>query len=215
MQPKLFFILLAALLMSATVQSQTCTTRGQNPSTAFPVCGLDTFRQTIVPICGSRTIPTPCPDPTLYQDKNPFWYKFTCFATGTLGFTVTPFNSNDDYDWQIWDVTGRNPNDVYTDPSLFISCNWSSRPGATGTAGSNGSNVACAGPTYPNFNPMPTLVLGHDYIILISLFTDSQEGYFLSFGGGTANITDPKLPVLVTAKPNCDGSTITLKLNKK
>ncbi|MES2774139.1 MAG: gliding motility-associated C-terminal domain-containing protein [Bacteroidota bacterium] len=217
MLPKLFLILLSAIL-PAIVQSQNCTARGQNPSTAFPVCGLDTFRQVNVPICGVRPIPTPCTDNISYTDKNPFWYKFTCYTTGTLGFVITPFNLNDDYDWQIFDVTGRNPDDVYTDRTLFVSCNWSSRPGATGTGGSGTVNVNCAGPSYPNFNVMPVLIQDHDYIILISHFTDSQEGYFLSFGGGTAgsaNITDPKLPLLSSARPNCDGSSITVKLNKK
>ena len=214
MQPKLLLILLVAL-MPAAVQSQTCTTRGQNPATAFPVCGIDTFRQTIVPICGVRAIPTPCTDNVPYTDKNPFWYKFTCYTSGTLGFIITPFNLNDDYDWQLFDVTGRNPDDVFTDRSLFVSCNWSSRPGATGTGSGGTTSANCAGPTFPNFNVMPQLVQGRDYILLISHFTDSQEGYFLSFGGGTANITDPKLPALLKGTPNCDGNTITVKLNKK
>ena len=128
MQSKLLLVLLVALLPAAG-QSQTCTARGQNPVTAFPVCGTDTFTQRSVPICGVRAIPTPCNDNVPYTDKNPFWYKFTCYTSGTLGFIITPFNLNDDYDWQLFDVTGRNPDDVYTDRSLFVSCNWSSRPG--------------------------------------------------------------------------------------
>ncbi|HEX6334532.1 MAG TPA: gliding motility-associated C-terminal domain-containing protein, partial [Flavisolibacter sp.] len=40
-------------------------------------------------------------------------------------------------------------------------------------------------------------------------------GYSLSFGGGTAVITDPKQPALVAAEASCGGDVIRLKLNKK
>ena len=50
---------------------------------------------------------------------------------------------------------------------------------------------------------------------MVSHFTDGQSGYDLSFGGGTAVITDPTTPHLANAKADCDGVTITVKLNKK
>ncbi|MBK6937735.1 MAG: gliding motility-associated C-terminal domain-containing protein [Chitinophagaceae bacterium] len=62
---------------------------------------------------------------------------------------------------------------------------------------------------------MPTLIQGHEYLLLVSHFTDGQSGYDLSFGGGTAVITDPLEPHLKSVKPDCDGKTLTLKLNKK
>jgi hypothetical protein len=48
-----------------------------------------------------------------------------------------------------------------------------------------------------------------------SRFSDSQSGYSLSFGGGTANITDPIIPNLLKARAACDGSSVSVKLNKK
>jgi gliding motility-associated-like protein len=62
---------------------------------------------------------------------------------------------------------------------------------------------------------MPTLIAGHNYILLISHFTDTPNGYGLSFGGGTANITDPKEPHLESSRAACDGTQATIKLNKK
>ncbi|MDP9229959.1 MAG: gliding motility-associated C-terminal domain-containing protein, partial [Bacteroidota bacterium] len=67
----------------------------------------------------------------------------------------------------------------------------------------------------PTFAAMPTLIQGHEYILMISHFTDTQSGYDLSFGGGTAVITDPLKPHMVSVTPDCDGTKITLKLNKK
>ncbi|MFR1445987.1 hypothetical protein ACLUYJ_20725, partial [Acinetobacter baumannii] len=87
---------------------------------AFPVCGSTTFTQQSVPICGGKSVHTLCTDGTPYTDKNPFWYKFTCYTAGTLGFVITPLAQNEDYDWQLFDITNHDPMDVYTDPSLYV-----------------------------------------------------------------------------------------------
>jgi gliding motility-associated-like protein len=195
-------------------QGLTCTTLGQTPETAFPVCGTSTFQQANVPICGGTIVPVACSD-AQYSDKNPFWYKFTCFTGGTLGFEVTPNTLSDDYDWQLFDVTGQPPSAVYTNASLFVSGNWSSNPGATGASAGASGNVNCAGPTYPNQNAMPTLIQGHNYILLVSHFTNSQSGYSLSFSGGTASITDTTAPKLLSAQASCDGTQVSVFLNKK
>jgi len=215
MHPKYLTILL--IFISEYIYAQTCTTLGQTPATAFPVCGTSTFSQTIVPECGGRQITVPgCNDGASYGDLNPFWYKFTCFSSGTLGFTITPMTSSDDYDWQLFDITGRNPEDVYTDLALYVTSNWSARPGATGTAANANSATNCAGYDYANMSRMPVITEGRQYLLLVSHFTDSsQSGYTLSFGGGTASITDPKEPHTEKARAFCDGNTILLKLNKK
>lgn len=195
--------------------SQACTTLGQTPSTAIPVCGIDTFSQTIVPDCGGTRIPVPCNDGAAYSDIRPFWYKFTCFTGGTLGMLITPNNLNDDYDWQLFDITGKNPNDVYTNASLFVACNWSGNTGLTGTSAAGTRLINCAGTSFPTFSSMPTLIQGHEYLLLLSNFSPSQQGYKLSFGGGTASITDPKLPKLGSALAGCGGVKVGIKLNKK
>jgi gliding motility-associated-like protein len=197
------------------VHAQTCNDLGQNPSTAFPVCGTAVFHQSTVAICGNRTVPGPCSSDPI-SDKNPYWYKFTCFKAGTLGFVITPMNLSDDYDWQLFDVTGRgNLDDIYTDPNLFVACNWSGEGGKTGAAVQGKSLEICAGYGKPLYSAMPTLKAGHKYILLISHFTDSQSGYDLEFTGGSANITDPADPHLGVASANCDGLQISLLLNKK
>src|SRR6185436_12604995 len=108
---KINIILLALFFLFAGVASgQVCTTLGQTPSTAFPVCGTTTFHQAVVPICKTVDIIVPgCDDGADYENKNPFFYKFTCYVAGTLGFLITPIGTDQDYDWQLWDITGRNP----------------------------------------------------------------------------------------------------------
>src|ERR1044072_2362578 len=121
MQMRLLGLVLILLLCN-NLWAQNCTTLGQTPSSAFPVCGLDTFSQTNVPICISHAIVVPgCEnDGNDYADKNPFWYRFTCYKTGTLGFLITPNDLGDDYDWMLYDITNRNADDVFTDKSLIV-----------------------------------------------------------------------------------------------
>jgi len=221
MRVKTVIIFLIVLFFSVKLHAQqACTLLGQTPSTAFPVCGTDTFSQSTVPICTNNAIYVPgCDNVAVpYSDKNPFWYQFTCFTPGTLGFLITPNDLADDYDWQLFDITGHNPNDVYTDHTLFVTGNWSGSSGLTGASGAGNAIIQCA--SYPNggvptFSKMPTLVIGHIYLLMVSHYSDNQSGYKLSFGGGTASITDPKLPDLQGIVPSCDGTKLTIQLNKK
>ena len=214
MKKNFLITFLFLIVANQFVTAQTCPNFGQGPQTAFPVCGTTVFQQDSVPICNGSAVPSQCTDIT-YSDKNPYWYKFTCFVGGTFAFVITPIDLSDDYDWQLFDVTGRNPSAIYTDVSLFVACNWSAEPGQTGTSAAGTSLVNCQGPGVPQFSSMPTLITGHNYVLLVSHFTDTQVGYSLSFGGGTADITDPLPPHTVKADAGCDSKTITVKLNKK
>jgi len=208
-------ILLCLSLLSLTLAGQTCAEPGQNPSTAFPVCGTNVFSQLTVPTCGGKRLPSPGCATDGVSDKNPFWYKFTCFQPGTLGFLITPKDLNSDYDWELYDITGKDPNDVYTNGNLVVSSNWSGETGLTGASSAGLQRFVCAGPGKALFSSMPNLQVAHDYLLLISHFSNTQFGYDLSFKGGTAVITDPTAPRLEKAEPNCGGDIITIKLSKK
>jgi gliding motility-associated-like protein len=214
-----FAILLISFFVNNKTYSQACTTLGQTPSTAFPVCGTTTFRQLSVPICRGGNLVVPgCSAADGYGDKNPFYYKFTCYVGGTLAFSIAPITPNEDYDWQLYDITGRNPNDIYTNASLVVAGNWAGTYANTGASASGVNNIECASDpaaNRPTFQKMPVLIQGHEYLLMVSHFSDTQSGYDLSFGGGTAVITDPTEPHLLNAVAGCDGTTITVKLNKK
>lgn len=208
----LFFCLLCSTLLAQRV----CTGPGQNPSTAFPVCGTSAFAQASVPLCGGRQMPYKgCSSNDLLTDINPFWYKFTCFKSGTLSFLITPNDATEDYDWELYDITDHNATDVYTDASLVIANNWSGESGNTGASSAGTRRFVCGGYGQPLFSQMPQLTEGHNYLLLVSHFTNSQSGYKLSFGGGTAVITDTTEPHMKTVETACSGDVLRLKLNKK
>jgi gliding motility-associated-like protein len=212
--PRIAFIFLFCAFISV-VHGQTCTNPGQNPATAFPVCGTNTFTQNSVPLCGNRTLVSPCGAAAGLTDKNPFWYKFTCYTSGTLGFIISPLAGNEDYDWQLYNVTtANNLDEVYTNSALFVTCSWSGTFGNTGASPAGTVNFACEGNT-PVFTRMPTILAGNQYLLLVSHFSNGQSGYNLSFGGGTAGITDSLLPRVAKATAACDALNINIKLNKK
>lgn len=204
------------LLLCGSLYAQNgCTVLGQKPNTAFPVCGATVFSQSSVPNCSGAVIPVPPCTGGGYTDVTPYWYKFTCFKSGTLGFLIQPLSNSDDYDWQIFDVTGKNPVNVYTDASMFVSCNWSGRTGATGANATGTQLNNCSGTSYSTISSMPNLIQGHDYLLMVSNYSSSQKGYQLSFGGGTASITDTVTPQFSKASAACTGQTLSIKLNKQ
>lgn len=168
-----------------------------------------------MPICPGILLPSPTCQADQVSDVNPFYYKFTCYRTGDLGFLITPRDAFSDYDWELYDVTGKDPNTIYGDGKLVVACNWSGEFGLTGASSTGSGTFNCAGGGIPRFNIMPNIIAGHNYLLLISHFSNTQAGYDLSFRGGLAVIADTVAPRFQLAESNCNGEIINLKLSKK
>jgi gliding motility-associated-like protein len=220
--PILLFIVFALVVKD---YGQTCSLPGMTPDKAYPVCGTSVFHEDKVTNCtGPDVASTSCTVPI--TSSSSFWYKFTCYQSGTLGFLISGIDANDDYDWELFDVTGHNPNDVFTVASLQVSLNIYGKIGtSSGTpnnsptgckAGSTGS-VHCEGDANGNspFNAMPNITIGHEYLLMVTNWTKSTSGYNLSFEGGTASITDPKEPHLQGSRAICDGTQAVITTNKR
>lgn len=221
------FLLLLAFSVKGGAQTQgggSCTELGQNPSTAFPVCGATVFTQTHVPLCSNAPIPSFCENnvATTQATVNPYWYKFTCYAAGTLGFVITPLATFDeDYDWQLFDVTGRDPNDVFKDPRTVVTNNWAGTYGTTGASDKGQLKFTCGSQPEKKVNTfavMPQLQVGHEYLLVISHFllnSTSEVGYTLEFKGGTASIVNPVTPRFEKVRAICDGQEMSVKLTSR
>ena len=173
--------LLFVLITNLALSQGPCYKPGQTPSLAIPVCGTSSFIQDSVSICDGQAIPVPCYDGITYADKNPFWYKIHCFQTGLFGFLVVPNVLTEDYDWMLFDVTGKDPNDVYKDTTCIAAYNWSGVVGTTGTTPNSVDSNSCAsamdttngGIVTPNKTKMPNLIVDHDYLLMVSHFTQT------------------------------------------
>lgn len=209
---KLKLTIICCFLLLETM-AQLCTNLGQTPASAFPVCGTTTFSQLNVPSCNNGVMNVRCGNGE-YEAINPYYYKFTCYTAGTLGFMIRPIRALDDYDWVLYNVTNRDPSQVGNNPTWVVTENWSGRTGNTGAVGTGTGLINCGGNSYPPIGSMPTLVAGNEYLLLISNFSNSQQGYDLSFTGGTAVITDPLAPTVSSAVASCDGTQVTVRFNK-
>ena len=221
---KLLVLIVLGFIVVTNTNAQTCSLPFMTPDKAYPVCGTSVFHQNSVANCTGPDVATVGCGQGVTSSSS-FWYKFTCYQTGTLGFLLSGISGSDDYDWVLFDITGHNPTDVFSNSSLQISLNiygvsppsadfpdspTGCKPGATGS-------VHCAGSAPGNspFNAMPTIIVGHDYLLMVTNYSQSTAGYDLTFTGGSASITDPKLPHLENARAICDGTHAAIKLNKR
>lgn len=189
---------------------------GQLPSNAFPLCALDTFRQLIIPYGSGGFITIPgCGK---VEALNPYYYSFNCYAGGKLALLIEPLDADKDYNWELFDITGHNPDEILTNPALAIAGNWSGTYGRTGTRNNGNPGTRClSAPSAldSTFSEMPTLIQGHHYLLLVSGYSKPQSDYMISFAGSTASITNPEPPRLKSAYTGCNKKIITVVISKQ
>jgi gliding motility-associated-like protein len=197
---------------------------GQTPSGAYAVCTSDTISQGTVAICNPQAVPFVgqynCVNynPLDYYTGKPMWYKFHCYSSGTFGFYLK-YNTNDNYEWQLYDITGYNPNDVFTNDTLVISGSWFVNTlGYKATAANELLVFGCArGAAIGNILPLnrsETIFAGRNYLLLINHRSSTPDyGFKFTISGGTAIITD-NVPVLKAVSAKCSIAQIGVKFSK-
>jgi hypothetical protein len=149
-------------------------------------------------------------------EKNDVFYIFTVQTSGIFRFNLTPNNPTNDYDWELFNMTNANCDQLYSNASqLTVSCN---SYGVTGTNGPTGINTAqsdntdCNGPgnlNGPAFNKDLNVLAGQTYLLNISNWSSAnQSGYTLDFSASTAQIFDNVAPFVdsVQQSISCSGA---------
>ena len=208
------FLTILLLTCFTRAGAQNCTLTAQTPSSAIRLCSDEPISIAFIPSCGQSGFPVACNDGNPHDNKNPTWFKLACYNSGSFGFTITPSDPADNYDWQLFDITGRNPDDVFTNGNMFVACNWSPEVGETG-ASQDGDNVmVCAVPGANTFSAMPNIIVGHEYLLMLSNRITNNRGFTLTASGGNASITDPVEPRLLSARLSCDGTSLVVRTNR-
>ena len=142
------------------------------------------------------------------------WYTFTVTTSGNLNFTITPVTATDDYDWAVYNLTSATCSDIYSNAALNVSCNFSSTSGNTGPTGGSALNTQGAGGT--PFNAVIPVVAGQTYVINVSNFSQTADGYTINFGASTASIFDNVTPHLqsINSAINCGGSQVSVNFSE-
>ncbi|GAB4413256.1 MAG: hypothetical protein OHK0039_20000 [Bacteroidia bacterium] len=145
-------------------------------------------------------------------ERNDVWYIFTVQSSGLLNFTITPNVLSNDYDWAVYNLTNASCSDIATNASLQVSCNFSGTSGNTGPSQPGAPSSQGAGGT-PFNAPIPVTV-GETYVINISNFSSSNNGYTLNFSASTAVIFDNIPPEMTTLTPACNGSGLDIAFSE-
>ncbi|MCX6246778.1 MAG: T9SS type A sorting domain-containing protein [Bacteroidetes bacterium] len=150
-------------------------------------------------------------------EKNDVFYVITVQTSGTLKFSLTPNNANNDYDWALFNMTNKDCSRIYPDAlSLQVSCNSYGATGYNGPTGINtpqSNNKNCNGPgttNGPSWNKDLLVTAGQTYVLNISNWSSSQQsGYTLDFSGSTAVIFDNVPPTIdsIQQEVPCAGTT--------
>jgi len=111
---------------------------------------------------------------------NNVWYVFTAQQTDDITFSLIPKSSSDDYDWAVYDLTSSDCSQIACDPSLEISCDYS---GSVTNNGITGPNNGSEDQDEPMFN----VTAGNTYVINVSNFSSTQNGYTIDFNISTAS----------------------------
>ncbi|KAA3630902.1 MAG: hypothetical protein DWQ02_17200, partial [Bacteroidetes bacterium] len=131
------------------------------------------------------------------SEDNSIWYTFTANTNGNLNFVITPDDLNDDYDWILFDITNATCGDIFNDPSLIVSCNAAGGAGCHGATGATGATPyndqggGCGTnpPTqfggFSPFNDEVPMAAGNTYVLMVSNWTGSTNGYTLDFSAST------------------------------
>ena len=148
-------------------------------------------------------------------EKNDAWYIFTVQQSGNVDFLITPNDLTDDYDWALFNLTDANCSQIPTTPSLLESCNYSGTSGTTGPNGNSALTTQGSGGT--PYNAVVPVVTGETYVLNVSNFTSSNDGYILDFTASTAVIFDNVPPALdiITTSQVCGSTTITFRFTEQ
>ncbi|MDW8302714.1 MAG: PKD domain-containing protein, partial [Bacteroidia bacterium] len=146
------------------------------------------------------------------RERNSVWYILSVQSSGNLAFNITPVNMSEDYDFAVYNLTGKTCADIVTGAAPEVRCNFSADPGVTGlsSAGTNPSEPASG----PKFSSLLPVSAGQTYVLVIDNYSQSQNGYTLDFSPSTATIFDNVAPMPVSTVTPCGVGTLTLQMSE-
>jgi len=154
------------------------------------------------------------------NELNSIWYTFTVNQSGDFGFTLTPNNSADDYDWAMFNITNGTCADIFNNITMQVSCNAAGGGTCNGDTGANGGTTfanqgaGCGNNPPSQFagnsanNALVPVAQGNTYVLVISNWSGSTNGYSIDFGVsgniGIIDMIDPEISD-ITLPGDCGG----------
>lgn len=168
---------------------------------------------TVQSVLGAGTNPNEVdPSSCIRQEISSTWYKWTCDQSGTLSFTLSPNKDTDDLDFLLYEL----PNgldDCANKTALRCMAsgenvgeplsNWVACTGNTGLSLSSSDTVEEPGCQSGNDNFVAAIdmVSGRSYALIINNFSNTGNGFSISFGG-TGTFLGPAADFMIVPDTN-------------
>ena len=143
-------------------------------------------------------------------ELNSVWLRFRVASPGDLEFVLNPTTNNGFYDWALYEVTG-NPNacsQIAANSLSPVTCNWLTTTEETGML-----NTVPGGFNPANFEPEIPVTLGQEFVIVLSNWSGTADGFTIDFNYGTADIVDTDPPGIASTDAACTGAGNTRVVN--
>lgn len=158
---------------------------------------------------------TPCGG----EESNSMWMEFRIATPGKVAFDIIPINPNDDYDFAVFDITGKTCDQVKSAP--VIRCNFnnnspgSNAQGVVGLGESGTSNNVPAGEFGSSYARSIDARAGQTFLIMINNFGDystggPSSGFTIDFNNSTAGFEGSLPPVMNRTVKSCSDSSVTV-----
>ncbi len=223
MKKQAFLILLISF--SINLYSQTPTV--EDCLGAIPICNSTYTEPTPYTHSGEGNYPNEI-NQTSYciaNESNGIWYIFSPSEDGVFRFTITAHDIYTDFDWSMFDITDEGCEAIYNNTeAMRVSSNTWGEEGNNIPTGANsslsGGNAGdCNGPgnyNGPPFNDDIPVIEGNIYVLYVSNWTQSNQGYDIDFSASTAGIYDETPPIMldVNAEEYCGSTVISCHFNE-
>ncbi|MEM7161243.1 MAG: gliding motility-associated C-terminal domain-containing protein [Bacteroidota bacterium] len=162
---------------------------------AEPICDL------FVDVPNSLTGTGACIDFTIdnpscftTDELNSMWFTFGTANPGNLSFVLNPNDPDDDFDWALFNITGVQCSEILDDPSTLVSCNTYGQVGGNGATGIStalggfGNSNGPGNTNGPAFNADLAVQANETYVLMISNWSGTFNGYSLDFSSSDQGI---------------------------
>lgn len=143
---------------------------------ATPICGSQTFNDNPAGTGFDADLRYTTYGCLSTSERQGTWYKFTPSASGTLGLTISPTNSGDDYDFAIWGPETSVICPPYKQPKR---CSYSGAFGDTGLRTSDTDTTET--PSGNKWVAAMEVVVAEIYVMYISNYSQSGLSFTLSW----------------------------------
>ncbi|MBC7695723.1 MAG: gliding motility-associated C-terminal domain-containing protein [Burkholderiales bacterium] len=147
------------------------------------------------------------------NELNSVWYTFTSSSGGNIAFNITPNVLGQDYDFALYNITGANCSAIGSGALTPVRCNFSATGGVTGlsSSGTNASEPASG----PNQSTVLATTAGQTYVLIISNYSSSSNGYTLDFTPGSASIFDVTPPTISGVTAPCGSNSVVFNASEQ